>query len=66
MIRSNKGQITVFLIIGIIVLVVFGGVYYVVSDRQTKTLAAESGKPVSLSVKSQIESYVSTCVKQVA
>ena len=66
MFKSNKGQITVFLIIGIAILAIFGIIYYIVSDNQTKTLEAEGGKPLSLTLKSQVESFVSSCVKQVA
>jgi len=63
---NKKGQITVFLIIGVVVLALFAGIYYLISDTQTKTLEAEGKKPVSLTVKSQVENFVSNCVKQVA
>ena len=63
---NKKGQITVFLIMGILILGLFAGIYYVISTTQKEVLKAEVKQPLSLKVKTQVASFVSSCVKQVA
>lgn len=65
--RSKKGQVTIFIVIGLILLAVFAGVWFLVSSYQTTPLEEEVEKSVLLTtIKPRIVSFVESCLEQTA
>ncbi|MFH1682773.1 MAG: hypothetical protein ABIA37_03170 [Candidatus Woesearchaeota archaeon] len=63
---GRKGQITIFLIIGIVILAIFAGVFYLVSYFQKEQLTAEERIPESLSISPRIKFFVESCLQEAA
>lgn len=63
----KRGQVTIFLIVGIIILGLFSGVFYLVSTLQQKDLlVSEETATDALGVKPRITSFVESCIREVA
>jgi hypothetical protein len=56
---SKKGQVTVFIIIGIFVLAVAGFIFYVVSNTTTEEVQSQRDFPVQLT---SLQSFVNSCL----
>ena len=63
----KRGQITVFLIVGVIILFFFAGIFFLVSHFQKGDLEQEqTDLPLELAYKPQITSYVENCIEDVS
>lgn len=59
----SKAQVTLFIILGIVILVIFGFVFTITQTAHEKKLEAEIEKPISDFLKSKtINYYVTTCL----
>ncbi len=58
---SKRGQVTVFIIVGILVLFAFAGVFFLVSSTQKTGIAT-----VEDPFKAEVTSFVESCLKEVA
>lgn len=63
----KRGQVTIFLIVGILILFIFSGIFYIVSVLEQKGLLAETEElPENLVLKSKVSSYVESCLTETA
>src|SRR3989338_6009599 len=65
--NSKKGQVTIFIIIGIVIVFTFAAILYVTKGSTTETLTTE-GVPISASVQQEfrpIQAYTENCLSQV-
>ena len=62
---GKRGQVTVFLIIGIVILAIFAGVFYTVSKVTKEKLVVEQDTPLSLEVRPRIRIYVESCLQEI-
>ena len=65
---SSQGQVTVFIIVGILILLVFAGIFYFFRSSITEKLTAE-GEPVLAEVPSEfqpVQSYTDNCISQIS
>ncbi len=63
-VSGSRGQITIFIIIGILILLIFGGAYFFISRTVTETLTAE-GEPVIAAVPLEfqpLQRYTDACL----
>ncbi len=60
----KRGQVTIFLIIGIILLAVFAGVFYLVSSLEKGRLETELASPLALRLKPQITTFIESCLRE--
>ncbi len=63
---QERGQVTVFIVVGIVLLFIFIGIFFMVSYVQTGTLKGEEETPLALSIKPQLVSFVESCLKETA
>lgn len=64
---QKRGQATIFIIIGMILLAIFAGALYVTSLLQKKGLAEQQGElPLVEKIRPQISSYVESCIRKTA
>jgi len=65
MINKRKAQITMFILVGMIILIAFGFVYYIVTQiNMAKTRSGEIGKvPVEIQ---PVKTYIESCLDKVA
>ncbi|MBI2102387.1 hypothetical protein HYT55_00990, partial [Candidatus Woesearchaeota archaeon] len=66
--RSRKGQVTIFIIVGIVILFVFAGVLYFMKNTVTEQTSAE-GAPIIASVPAEfqpLQVYTENCLRDVA
>ena len=64
---QKRGQITLFLVVGILLLALSAGIFYLVKTRVTEPLTTEGETTLSgLRLKPQITSFVESCIKKVA
>ena len=63
---QKRGQITVFVVIGIVILALFGGIYYFTSRSATQGLTDHQGElALSSQVQSPVTLYVEKCLRDV-
>ena len=65
---SSKGQVTVFIIIGIVVVLTAAGILFITQEVTTQSLLTSS-EPIIISVPSQfqpIQKYTESCIYQEA
>jgi hypothetical protein len=63
---TKRGQITIFLIVGIVILALFATMFYFISVSQKKTLLLEETTPLSSQFRPQISLYVESCLRETA
>ncbi len=63
---QKRGQVTIFLIVGILLLVIFAAVLWASSYFQKEKLEAEIETPLSLGLKPQLSSFVESCLEETA
>ncbi len=64
---QKRGQVTIFLVVGIIILAAFAGIFYFTSSlRQEGLLVSEETATDALGVKPRITSFVESCIREVA
>ncbi len=64
---QKRGQVTVFLVIGVVILFLAAGMFYMVSSSQKDKMAvAEEETPLSIRIKPQLRMYVESCLKDTA
>ncbi len=62
----KRGQVTVFLIVGIVLLGLFAGIYYLVSKTTTSQIASQKDTPFSLEIKPRLTIFVENCLDRTA
>ncbi len=61
----KRGQVTIFLLVGIIILAIFGAIFYFVSTAQKKGLEVQEGElPLTEQLRSQVVFHVESCVRE--
>ncbi|MBU0470897.1 MAG: hypothetical protein KKA62_00340 [Nanoarchaeota archaeon] len=64
---SKRGQVTVFLVVGIVILLLSAAMFFIFSKVKTTPLEVEEKEAFeSLGVKGQIQSYVESCMRETA
>lgn len=63
---NKRGQVTIFLIVGILLLASFAAIFWAVSYYQKEKLEAETDLPLSAGLKPQIINFVDSCLEEVA
>ncbi len=63
---QKRGQVTIFLVIGIVVLAIFAATFYIVSYVQKEKLVAEKELPLVLELRPRIRFFVESCLEEVA
>ncbi len=62
----KRGQVTIFLIVGIVLLGVFSGVFYLVSTINEDRLKGEQETPLYSELRPQFVTFVESCLEQTA
>src|SRR3989344_6484315 len=63
----KRGQVTIFLIVGILILFIFAGLFYIVSVLEQKGLLAETEElPETFALKTRVSSFVESCLRETA
>jgi len=63
----KRGQVTIFLIVGIVLLALFAGIFYLVSKGTTSEIKVSEETAIDdLGIKPRIAAYVQSCLKEVA
>lgn len=62
----KRGQVTIFLIVGILLLAIFAGILYLTSTIQKERLELEEESPLTLKLKQPLTSFVESCLRQTA
>lgn len=63
----KRGQVTIFLIVGIVILALFAGIFYFTSYvHQTQLEDESTAHPLAAKVRPQITSLVESCIKETA
>jgi len=63
----KRGQVTIFLMVGILILFIFAGLFYIVSVLEQKGLLAETEElPETLALKTRVSSFVESCLRETA
>ncbi len=64
---QKRGQVTIFLIVGILLVAAFAVFLYISSSIQTRELSGEDGElPLALQLREQVRSFVESCIEEVA
>ncbi len=63
---EKRGQITVFLLVGVLLLLLFAGILYFTSISQKKSLQAEEEHPLASQFRARIAAYVESCLRSTA
>lgn len=63
---KKRGQVTVFLIVGILLLATFAAVFWAMSYFQKETLEAETELPLAAGLKPQVSGFVESCLEEIA
>jgi len=64
---QKRGQVTIFLIMGIVILAVFASIFYITSLVQKEELKAEAEElPVTFRAKTPVQSLVESCLRNTA
>jgi len=64
---QKRGQVTVFLIMGIVILIFFAGILFLVQNTTTKDLRVAESEVQSVGdVRSQIKLFVESCIENIA
>jgi len=61
----KRGQVTLFLIIGIVLLALFSGIFYLVSKTTGEKITIGQDTPFELEIKPRITNFVENCLEQV-
>src|SRR3989344_3287952 len=62
----NRGQVTVFIIVGILILFITAGIFFVVRSTTTEQLTAVQGETPLASDFGSLQSFVNRCLQQTA
>ncbi len=62
----QRGQVTMFIVIGLLVLGVFVGVYFLVSSGVTSSVEGETSGSDALGLSPRVKAYVEGCMRDVA
>lgn len=63
---QKRGQVTIFMVVGIVFLFIFAGIFYLVSLAEKTSILTEAEDISSLIVKSPVISYVENCLGETA
>jgi len=64
-INSARGQVTIFLIVGIVILFVFAGGYYITSKMMKAPLSTKAEQQTSeMGIKERVTSFVTSCLRE--